>query len=140
MTPKHEDINPLEKAARKAIAAGLTTPEETAQVLTQLDLAKLPHEASGHAVPTVPAQAETKDNRATGNEPPQDEQELLEWMTDNLNAEPWVKEAKCVALNPYESVQALIQVTNQDNYIFRLGISYSQDEENESSFDEAFLE
>lgn len=140
MTENHREPNPLDKIIRRAIATGLATKEEAKQALAQLEFEKLPDDAAADFETPIREQAQREAEQTTLEQQPQDEQELLEWMTNNLNAAPWVKEAKCLALNPYGNLQALIRVTNEDNCIFRLGISYSQDEENESEFDETFLE
>ena len=140
MTENHQKYSTLDKIVRRAIAAGLATREEATQALIQLEFAKLPHDAADDSKAGIREQVEREAEQTAWKQQPQDEQELLEWMTNNLNAAPWVNKAKCVALNPYGNLQALIRVTNEDDYIFRLGISYSQDEENESEFDETFLE
>ena len=132
--------SPLDKVVRRAIAAGLTTREEAAQALIQLEYAKIPHERLADLQHNIRKEAEREAEETARDQPPQDEQELLEWITSNMQLVPWVKEAKCLALTPYGNFQAVIRVVNDDNYTFRLGISYSQDEENEAEFDETFLE
>ena len=142
MTPSsNQPVNEpsaLEQLLRRAIAAGLATRQEAEQALAQLAASELPYEAAADHHKEIRASARQQADQLARYQPPQDEQELLEWMATATAAAPWAAEAKATALSPYGSQQLLFRVTDKNSYVFRMGISNCPDEESQAEFDDNF--
>ena len=138
MVKPKEATNVLENLLRRAIAAGLATTDEAAQALTRLEIAKLPDETAPRLYQSVKEEAQREAEHACSPHSPQDEQELLEWLTNALRHAPFIKEAKLAVTGPYANLPALLRVVDQDGLTIRLGVSYCQDEETVEDFDDSF--
>ncbi len=130
--------NLLDILVNRAIDAGLATPEESATARLQLEAAQLPPEV----LEDFYAEAANEVRQTAISDQvhpfPQDEQEIVQWLTQALRQAPWVDNAESTYLSPYGTHQALLRITHTVGDTARLAISYSNDEELEEDFDENF--
>ena len=70
--------------------------------------------------------------------PPQDEQDLLQWLANAARNPPWTQDAQTTYLSPFGTHQALLRITYEEGHTLRLAVSYCNDEETEEDFDDYF--
>ena len=129
--------NVLDTVIKRAIQAGLTTPEETAQALAHLEATKLPTQVLEDFYEEI-RQDTQQEAAAYAQAPPQDEQDLLQWLANAARNSPWTQDAQTTYLSPFGTHQALLRITYEEGHTLRLAVSYCNDEETEEDFDDYF--